>query len=82
MKIEFNIEEEFVVDAVVKSIMKNLSYEGTEARYGVRKGCEIAVKQFIYSRKEEIIEKVIEKASKEIVRKGLPKLIERLDNND
>ena len=50
--------------------------------FRVRKGCEIAVKQFIYSRKEEIIEKVIEKASKEIVRKGLPKLIERLDNND
>ena len=80
MKIEFNIEEEFIVDAVVKSIMKNLSYEATEARYGVRKGCEVAVKEFIYSRKEEIIEKVVDKASKEMVRKGLPKLLERMDD--
>ena len=36
-----------------------------------------AVKDLIYSRKDEIIEKVIDRATKEIVRKGLPKLLER-----
>ena len=36
-----------------------------------------AVKDLIYSRKDEIIEKVVDRATKEIVRKGLPKLLER-----
>lgn len=35
-----------------------------------------AVKEIIYSRKDEIIEKVIDRAVKEIARKGLPKLLE------
>lgn len=36
-----------------------------------------AVKEIIYSRKDEIVEKVVDRATKEIVRKGLPKLLER-----
>lgn len=36
-----------------------------------------AVKEIIYSRKDEIIEMVVDRATKEIVRKGLPKLLER-----
>lgn len=38
-----------------------------------------AVKDIVYSHKDEIIEKVVERATKEIVRKGLPKLLERID---
>lgn len=38
-----------------------------------------AVKDLIYSRKDEIIEKVVDRATKEIVRKGLPKLLEMGD---
>lgn len=37
-----------------------------------------AVKDMIYSHKDEIIEKVVERATKEIVRKGLPKLLEKV----
>lgn len=36
-----------------------------------------AVKEIVYSRKDEIIEMVVDRAVKEIVRKGLPKLLER-----
>lgn len=36
-----------------------------------------AVKEIIYSRKDEIIEMVVERATKEIVKKGLPKLLEK-----
>lgn len=36
-----------------------------------------AVKEIVYSRKDEIVEMVIERATKEIVKKGLPKLLER-----
>ena len=35
-----------------------------------------AVKDLIYSRKDEIIDKVVDRATKEIVRKGLPRLLE------
>lgn len=40
-----------------------------------------AVKELIYSHKDEIIDKVVDKAVKEIVRKGMPKLLERAVNN-
>lgn len=36
-----------------------------------------AVKEIVYSKKDEIINEVIDRATKEIVRKGLPKLLER-----
>lgn len=42
-----------------------------------------AVKELVYSRKDEIIDMVVERAAREIVRKGLPKLIalsEEADN--
>ena len=35
-----------------------------------------AVKDLVYSNKDEIIDKVVERATKEIVKKGLPKLME------
>lgn len=37
-----------------------------------------AIRDLIYAHKEEILEKVIDRASKELVKKGLPKLIERM----
>ena len=37
-----------------------------------------AVKELVYSHKDEIIEKVIDRAAKEIVKKGLPKLLEKV----
>lgn len=36
------------------------------------------VKELVYSRKDEIIDKVVDRAAKEIVRKGLPKLLEKV----
>lgn len=36
-----------------------------------------AVKDIVYSHKDEIIDKVVDRAVKEIVRKGLPKLLEK-----
>jgi hypothetical protein len=46
-----------------------------------RTGDEIskAVKDLVYSRKDEIIDRIVDKAVKELVRKGLPKLLERMD---
>ena len=41
-----------------------------------------AVKDLVYSHKDEIIDKVVDRAAKEIVRKGLPRLLERGIDND
>jgi len=40
-----------------------------------------ACKELVYSRKDEIIDKVVERASREIARKGLVKLLEREEQN-
>ena len=41
-----------------------------------------AIKELVYSHKDEIIDKVVNRAVKEIVRKGMPKLLERMGDND
>lgn len=81
MKIEINIPDERIVElvekAIVESILENRR-ENREAQYGVRSGMDKAVKEYIYVNKDKIIERVVERASTEIVKKGLPKLIENI----
>ena len=40
-----------------------------------------AVKELVYSHKDEIIEKIVDRAVKELVRKGMPKLLERMGDD-
>jgi hypothetical protein len=82
MKIEFEIDEKYITELVSKEIARRIveerGYDNREARAGIRDGVDKAIKQYIYSRKDDVIEKVIDRASVEIVKKGLPKLIERI----
>jgi len=82
MKLEIEINESYIAELVsqeiAKRIVANGYYENREAKFGIREGVDKAIKQYIYSKKDEVIERVIERASAEIVRKGLPKLIEKL----
>ena len=82
MQIKIEIDENYIAELVSQEIAKRIvaehSYENREAKYGIRDGVDKAIKQYIYSRKDEVIEKVIDRASVEIVKKGLPKLIERI----
>lgn len=41
-----------------------------------------AVKEIVYSRKDEIVNKVVERATREIVKKGLPEFLVRLEGFD
>lgn len=66
-----------VEEMIAKEIFENHRGLGRDARFGVSSGMEKAVKDYIYSRKEDIIERVIDRATKEIVRKGVPKLLEK-----
>lgn len=82
MKIELEIDDSYIKELVAKEltnrIIENYHYEHTEAKYGVREGTDKAIKEYIYSRKDEIIEKVIDRASIEIVKKGMPKLFDKV----
>lgn len=86
MQIKINIDEEQVSELVtaeiVKRIMLDHDYIGREAKYGVRSGIDKAVQKYIYSEKDAIIEKVVKRASIEIVKKSMPKIIEKeMDNS-
>lgn len=82
MKIEIEIDENYIAELVSQEIAKRIvaehGYENREAKYGIREGVDKAIKQYIYSKKDDVIERVVERASVEIVKKGIPKLIERI----
>ena len=82
MKIEIEIDESYITELVSQEIAKRLvtehRYENREARIGIRKGVDKAIKQYIYSKKDSVIERVVDRATVEIVKKGLPKLLDRL----
>lgn len=71
-----------VEEMIAKEVFENHRGLGRDARFGVHSGMDKAVRDYIYSRKNDIIERVIDRATKEIVRKGLPKLLERGAESD
>lgn len=82
MQIKIEIDEnrikELVENELVKQILADKTYINREAQYGVRNGVDKAIQKYIYSEKDAIIEKVVNRASIEIVKKGLPKLLNKL----
>jgi len=84
MKIEIEIDESYITELVSQEIAKRIvterCYENREARIGIREGVDKAIKQYIYSKKDTVIERVVDRASTEIVKKALPKLITNLSN--
>lgn len=82
MKLTIEINEEHIAEIVSQEIAKQIfnerDYVSREAKYGVREGVDKAIKAYIYKEKDRIIERVVERASVEIVKKGLPKLLDRL----
>jgi len=82
MKIEIEVDENYIAELVSQEIAKRIvadrGYENREARFGIRDGVDKAIKQYIYSKKDAVIDRVVERASVEIVKKGLPKLLDRL----
>ena len=82
MKIEIEIDEKYIAELVSQEIARRIvaerGYEAREAKFGIRDGVDKAIKNYIYSKKDEVIERVVERASVEMVKKGLPKLLERM----
>ena len=81
MKLEIEIDEGYIAELVSKEIARRIvethGYENREAKYGIREGVDKAIKQYIYSKKDTIIDRVVDRATVEIVKKGLPRLLEK-----
>ena len=71
-----------VTEQIADAMRNKYSSESRDTKYGIRKGVESAVKAYIYASKDEIIDRCVARASAELVRKGLPKLIERMGNDE
>lgn len=67
------------MDVIINTIFK----QELDSRYsGTGHIISQAVKDIVYSHKDEIINKVVDRATKEIVRKGLPKLLEKYSSSE
>lgn len=69
-------DEEKIKDMISAIIDREVRYEINAAMRRENGSIKIWIKEILYSHKEEIIEKVVDRASKEMVRKGMNKLIE------
>lgn len=82
-EITVKINEDEIAQMVVEKIADRMAKEYTsefrDTKHGIRYGAEKAVKEYVYSQKDAIIEKCVARASAELVRKGLPKLIDRME---
>lgn len=77
---QFLIEvDENVIKEQICRILNAAIKQELQSRYSDT-GREIsaAVKELIYSQKDKIIEMVVDRASAEIVRKGLPRLMDKM----
>ena len=63
-------------DLIAKEMVNR--YDELSNRGGVKTGIEKGIKEAIYKHKDEIIEKCVNRASAEIVRKAVPKLLDRV----
>ena len=78
-QIEINDE---AIKEQIQNILNAQINNSLRTRYsGASEAISAAVKDLIYSRKDEIIERVVDRATTEIVKKGLPKLLERIGND-
>lgn len=80
MMSQFLIEiDDSAINDQVSAILNTVLNQELRSRYSDT-GREIsaAVKELIYSQKDRIIEMVVDRAAAEIVRKGLPKMMDKM----
>jgi hypothetical protein len=86
MKIQVEIDEDRLVNLVEAEIVRRTieqnGHSNWDARIGIKHGTDKAIQEYIYANKTEIIERVVQRASTEIVKKGLPKLLAELGKGE
>lgn len=76
MKVTIEIDEDELQKAIIDMVAKE--WARAYFKRDEYKGIEKAVKEVIYSQKEELLSRCVDKASAELTRKALPKLLEKL----
>ena len=77
-----NIDDAAVTEQI-RGILNQIINRELRTQLNVSNGVVAgAVKEIVYSRKDEIINKVVERATREIVKKGLPEFLVRLEGFD
>ena len=76
MKVTIEIDEDELQKAIIDMVAKECAR--ANFKRDEYKGIEKAVKEVIYSQKEELLSRCVDKASAELTRKALPKLLEKL----
>ena len=78
MEVKVDIDDNELREVVTNMIAKQLTASWSTERQVLKRTVADAVKEVVYSEKEFIINMVVERATREIVKKGLPKLLENL----
>lgn len=79
MPIEVKFDEDKLYD-LINSVMATNIEDAIREEYRRDRGViNQFIKEILYSKKDEIIEMIVERASREMVKKGLPKLLERME---
>lgn len=81
-KYQIEIDDNAIIEQINNILNKIVQQELSYKYSCTGDAIACAVKDIVYSRKDEIIEKVVDRATKEIVRKGLPKLLEMVGENN
>lgn len=80
MEIKIKLDEEKIREMVEEQIAEAITSQygkmAIDKKIGLRSGIEKAVKSYIYDHKDEVVERCVQRASTELVRRGLPKLLD------
>lgn len=76
------IDDQAICDQVNAILDQIIGRELYDMCSSSRDAIALAINNMIYSHKDEIIDRIIDKATKELVRKGLPRLLERMAKDE
>ncbi|MBV4430696.1 hypothetical protein KM803_05015 [Clostridium tyrobutyricum] len=78
MQIKVEIDDKELQEEITSMIARKLTTSWSTERNLLKHTIADSVKEVVYSQKEEIINMVVNRASAEIVRKGMPKLVNKM----
>ena len=81
MDIKIKVDEELLTEQVTCQLARSYFADSVINRE-IRNVVGRAVKEIVYSQKDKIIEMCINRATRELVKKGLPQLIDKFDDSD
>jgi hypothetical protein len=78
MQIKVEIDDKELQAEITNIIAKKIAASWSTERNLMKRTIADSVKEVVYSQKKEIINMVVNRASAEIVRKGMPKLVDKM----